>query len=92
MTRYAVEILRDNQWEGVALFSDKAGIEAMTSFCLEQFNNGNSLTAPCESIRLTDMDTGELLFLWPDWCAEDSDNFDDDFGFDPYSGCYTFDC
>lgn len=34
---------------------------------------------------------------WPAPCEEDDDyeepdDIDDDFGFDPYEGCYTYDC
>lgn len=34
---------------------------------------------------------------WPTSCEEENDyeeptDIDDDFGFDPYEGCYTYDC
>lgn len=27
-----------------------------------------------------------------DWDSEEPDDIDDDCGFDPYEGCYTYDC
>jgi hypothetical protein len=40
--------------------------------------------APCEYETLETADDPE------DW--EESDNWDDETGFDPYEGCYTWDC
>ena len=35
-------------------------------------------------------DTGETVP--DDWFDDEPDNIDDDMGFDPYAGCYTWDC
>ena len=40
--------------------------------------------APCEYDTMETADDPE------DW--EESDNWDDETGFDPYEGCYTWDC
>lgn len=64
MTRYAVEIFRNGNWDSIALFSDEVSLDAMVAFSGEQFNNGNSLTTPAENIAIVDITTGELLWDW----------------------------
>lgn len=64
MTRYAVDIFRNGNWDSIALFSDEVSLDAMVAFSGEQFNNGNSLTTPAENIAVIDMMTGELLWDW----------------------------
>ena len=86
MTKYSVSVFDGRSWDGVALFSDKADFDAMVDFCIRQFENGT----PAENIAITDLETGEVLWDYshdfePEWP-------DDDFGFDPYEGCYTYDC
>ena len=39
--------------------------------------------------------TGEVIFIaraHEDTCVEEVDEWMDEVGFDPYEGCYTFDC
>ena len=39
--------------------------------------------------------TGEIIFIaraHDDECVEEVDDYWDECGFDPYEGCYTFDC
>ena len=64
MTRYAVDIFRNGNWDSIALFSDEVSLDAMVAFSGEQFNNGNSLATPAENIAVIDMMTGELLWDW----------------------------
>ena len=64
MTRYAVDIFYNNEWNPIALFSDEVSLDAMVAFAGEQFNNGNSLTTPADNIRIIDMTTGEILWDW----------------------------
>lgn len=96
MTKYSCDIHTIEGWETVALFSDKASLAAMTAFALAQYDCGNSLEAPCDAVNVIDMDTGEIL--WDSYSYfHDVDDFepadiDDDCGFDPYEGCFTFDC
>jgi len=92
-TKYSCDIHTEDGWESIALFSDKVSLDAMQAFAWEQFERGNSLSAPCDSIVITDMDTGEIL--WDSNDAVDYGPDDDDYdemGFDPYEGCYTYDC
>ena len=70
MTKYAVDIFRNRNWETIALFSDEVCLDAMIAFAGEQFNNGNSLTTPAENIAITDMTTGELLWDWENGVQE----------------------
>ena len=64
MTRYAIDIFYNNEWNPIALFSDKVSIEAMVAFAGEQLNNGNSLTTPANNIRIIDLMTGEMIWDW----------------------------
>ena len=93
-TRYSVEILINGNWEGIALFSDKASLSAMEMFADQQFDCGNSLTCPCDNICIVDMETGEIVFDWNDEHGWDDEyaEVDSEVGFDPYLGCYTDDC
>lgn len=93
MTKYSCDIHTANGWESIALFSDTCTLDAMQAFAWEQFECGNSLSAPYDSIVITDMDTGEILWDSNDAVdyGPDGDNYDE-MGFDPYEGCYTYDC
>lgn len=96
MTKYSVDIHTNGNWESIALFSDKASLPAIEEFCLAQFENGNSLFAPADDIRIMFLDTTEVLWDWESYCEEeaydDDWDYNEDMGFDPYEGCYTFDC
>ena len=107
MTKYSCDIHSTEGWESIALFSDKVSFDAMGAFIAAEFECGNSLSAPCDAIRVIDMDTGEIILdanlqdilesgahiinNTPNWYDEPVD-IDDDMGFDPYEGCFTFDC
>ena len=96
MTKYSVSVFDGKSWEGIALFADRVDFDAMVNFCVEQFQNGNSITTPAENIHIADLETGEILWDWrqdfdprndpADW------DYNEDCGFDPYMGCYTDDC
>ena len=97
MTKYSCDIHTDNGWESIALFSDACALDAMEQFCTFQFELGNSLTTPADNIAIIDLDTGEVVWDWIGDSQDDLDydepaNIDDDCGFDPYEGCFTFDC
>lgn len=94
MTKYGCDIHTTEGWEGIALFADTVSFEAMGAFIAAEFECGNSLSAPCDAIRVIDMDTGEII-LEADVGDPEYDepaDIDDDCGFDPYEGCFTFDC
>lgn len=94
MTRFSCDIHTEDGWESIALFSDKVSFEAMGAFIAAEFECGNSLSAPCDAICVVDMDTGEIVLEAEVGDAEDHEpvDIDDDCGFDPYEGLFTFDC
>lgn len=94
MTKYCVNVYQNENWESIALFSDKVSLDAMIEFAIVQFENGNSLLTPGANIAVIDLDTGEVLWNWLDAENEDFEPnwIDDDCGFDPYLGCFTDDC
>ena len=93
MTKYSCAIHTAEDWESIALFSDKVSFEAMGAFIAAEFQCGNSLYAPCDAIRVVDMTTGQIVLEAEIGDAEDYEpaDIDDDCGFDPYLGCYTDD-
>jgi hypothetical protein len=108
MTKYSCDIHTEDGWKSIALFSDKTSFEAMGAFIGAEFECGNSLSAPCDAIHVVDLTTGEIVLEAEVGDAEDSDPYDvewddhywddeptdidDDMGFDPYEGCFTYDC
>lgn len=94
MTKYSCDIHTAEDWESIALFSDKVSFEAMGAFIAAEFECGNSLSAPCDAIRVIDLTTGEVILEADVNDSEDYEpaDIDDDMGFDPYEGCFTFDC
>lgn len=46
----------------------------------------------CEITHLVDGETGEIIESSDDWDDYDPDYESDECGFDPYEGCYTYDC
>lgn len=88
MTKYSVSIWNNNEWESIALFSDIADFDAMVDFCMRQFENGNSLSAPADNIAITDLTTGEIVWNWLDSVEEFyPDDYVDESAYDPYMGC-----
>lgn len=94
MTKYSCDIHTAEDWESIALFSDKMSFEAMGAFISAEFECGNSLLAPCDAVRVVDLTTGEIVLEAEVGDAEDYEpaDIDDDCGFDPYLGCFTDDC
>ena len=94
MTKYSCDIHTAEDWESIALFSEKVSADAMGAFIAAEFECGNSLLAPCDAIRVVDLTTGEIVLEAEVGDAEDYEpaDIDDDMGFDPYAGCFTYDC
>lgn len=88
MTKYSVSVFVDNSWEGIALFADSVAFDAMIDFCVRQYEN----TASADNIAITDLETGEVLWDYAhDFEPEWPDDVDET-GFNPYEGCYDYDC
>ena len=87
----ASEITFDNVENPLALFSDDASCNAMEEFCY----NHLIYSSTAKKVILTDLDSGKVVY---DACHDemDSDFFDEpadlEMGFNPYEGCYDFDC
>ena len=93
MTKYSVDVCRNGEWESIALFSDSASFSAITDFCVSQFQNGNSLDCPAESIVVVDVETAEILWQWETVFDDDSyDDSVDESNYDPYMGCDSYEC
>lgn len=68
-----------------------SGIEFANEAFTKAVDLAELLNEPC---ALVQSDTGEILtFFDPeDGYFEEPADIDDDCGFDPYEGCYTYDC
>lgn len=86
-TKYSVKYLKNGEWENCALFSDEIPVDCIAEFCDSLFVN------PCigaEKIEVIDLDNGILIYS-----VNDEDDIYDDVdetGFNPYEGCYDYDC
>ena len=87
MTKYSVKYAQNyGTFKEVALFSERTPEVVLVNFCDDLSNEIDN----CTAVEATDLETGTLIYsIYAD--EEDSDNCDDDCGFDPYLGCYTDD-
>lgn len=90
MTKYSIDKYSEKTgWESLALMSDAVPISAMADFCRELSTDP---TIGGDDFAVTDVDTGEVV-----WCLSDDepDYPEDDYdecGYNPYLGCYDYDC
>lgn len=90
MTKYSIDIYKNHDWTSIALCSDIVPLNAMVSMALAL---GSDPAVGADDVAIYDMDTGEIL--WGLSSAEDynyPDDWDDEVGFNPYEGCYDYDC
>lgn len=95
MTKYSVSTLHNGEWTGIALFADNVSFEAMEAFCLSHFDCGNALNDPANDIAITDLTTGEVIWSISDAISIEEEDYEPDYdemGFNPYEGCYDYDC
>lgn len=90
-TKYSCQIERVNLFdEPVALFSDATPTNAMYAFadaCVDEDDITNA--------RIIDMDTGEIIYNVQDaraYAEAEREMAYDEMGYNPYMGCYDFDC
>lgn len=95
-TKYSVSILRNDEWESIALFDSRVSDEAMITFAYTAFENGNSIEMFADNIRIVNLDTGECIFDWQD-SADEEEYFHfygeddvDESNYDPYLGCDVY--
>lgn len=95
MTKYSVSTLHNGEWTSIALFADNVSFEAMETFCLCHFDCGNALINPADDIAITDLTTGEVIWSISYANSIEEDDYEPDYdemGFNPYEGCYDYDC
>ena len=85
VTRYTISY-RKNGWHEFAAMSDEVCMEVIGELCDSFFANHD-----VEVVQASDATTGEVLYERSGWDDEPSD-WDREMGFDPYEGCYSFDC
>ena len=63
MTRFSLEIhTADDGWNSVALFADTVSFSAMITCANAVYDNGNSISTPCDTAAIIDMETGEIVW------------------------------
>lgn len=93
MTNFSIQIATAHGWEVFSYFyanDYSEGIPFADSvwYCP---------AVDCDNVVIIDEQTGEILWdkldeLYKNIDIEESEWIDDDCGFDPYLGCYDFDC
>lgn len=90
-TKYSINVLdsETQNWIGIALFSDIVETPAIIDVCRCIWD----CTTGADDLALIDLDTGEILWNAADAQEYDEpDDWDSEMGFDPYEGCYSYDC
>lgn len=93
MTNFSIQIVTANGWEVFSYFSVNdysVGIPFADSLWYTP-------VIDCDNVVIINEQTGEILWdkldeLYKNIDIEESNWIDDDCGFDPYLGCYDFDC
>lgn len=91
MTKYSMEILNaaTNSWTPVALFSDFIPVPVLADLGRTLWNNIDE----ADNVAILEVDTGVVVWDHNDDTWQDEPAYlYDECGFDPYEGCYTFDC
>ena len=87
-TKYSMSVRIDNNWEPVALFSDTIPVSTLQEMGKALWEKMSTI----DDVYVLDMDTGEILWNGADAQEYEEPAYDLDCGFNPYSGCYDFDC
>ena len=90
-TKYSFDVLdaETREWTSVALASDIIPEEPLVDMALALWDNVEGAA----DLAIVDMDTGEII-----WNAADAQEYEceepdyDECGFNPYMGCYDYDC
>lgn len=89
-TKYYCEAERNNETESVALFSDTIPTSTMYAFADACVDDETIFNA-----KIIDLDTGEVLYDVQDeksYAEMEREGMYDEIGYNPYMGCYDFDC
>lgn len=87
-TKYSIDVCADGEWETIALFSDVVPLSIMTNCARDTWDNVENAS----DVAVLDMDTGEILYSAAAERDYEPADIDDDCGFNPYEGCYDYDC
>lgn len=95
-TKYSVRICFEGKdSESVALLADTIPHDCIIDFVDSLWANAINWQNGETNLRWVDcidMDTGEVVYDRTDWDDDEPDDWDREMGFDPYEGCYTYDC
>ena len=88
-------VLYFNNAEPIDYYSE--GVKPYTlRECMDFINYRMSSNSDCCGAVVCDWDTGEIVATFEYANDDDNDDYDpfcdDECGYDPYEGCYTFDC
>lgn len=89
-TKYYCEVERNNETESVALFSDTIPTSTMYAFADACVDDETIFNA-----KIIDLDTGEVLYDVQEensYAEMEREGMYDEIGYNPYMGCYDFDC
>ena len=89
-TKYCCKVERNNEDESVALFNDTIPTSAMYAFADACVDDETIFNA-----KIIDLDTGEVLYDVQDensYAEAEREGMYDETGYNPYMGCYDFDC
>ena len=87
MTTYTINVLKNDNWEFFALVGTDAPMDAIKAFCDRVYE----VETLADDVAIVDSETGEIL--WNRGPFEDEPiDWDTEMGFNPYEGCYDYDC
>lgn len=86
MTKYSVKYAQNyGVFKEVALFSENVPHSTLVRFCEDLLTEIDN----CTAVEAVDLETGAIFY--DVYAKEDSDNCDNDCGFDPFIGLFTYD-
>lgn len=89
-TKYSMEICdsETGEYTPVALFADFVPADVLHELCVTLFENIEGAS----TVIVVDMDNGEVVAEVAEPYDPDDGDWDREMGFDPYEGCYSYDC
>lgn len=90
-TKYSLDVFdtETGEWTSVALFSDIVPVDVLADMGRTLWNDVEG----AGDVAAIDIDTGEVVWCHTDDTWQDEPAWiDDDCGFDPYEGSFTYDC
>lgn len=88
MTKYAIDVLKNDKWETFALVCADAPMDAIKAFCDRLYE----LDTLVDNVAIVELGTDEVLWDRCHFDDDEPDDWDREMGFNPYEGCYDYDC